>query len=277
MTNDRIQDEARMRNVRWVVLGLLAAGCTSNNSAQSREQLNAGYAALERQDYNAAIAAAEQFLHEHPNGGPGTAEALYLQGRVFEQRATVEEAEGRQDQAKIDLQAARSTYVHALGLHADPRVMALIHAGVANTAYFQEDYATAMNEWAVAYPGLSQPDAQAWALYRIGICQQRLGRFEQADRNFATVKQDFPGTVPARRAAEHTGARAFYVQVGAYADAANADKIVASLQSQGYRATRIGGPGGRQEVRVGPAFNYADAKALLARLQPGYKDAMIEP
>jgi outer membrane protein assembly factor BamD (BamD/ComL family) len=259
------------------VLGLLVAGCTSNTSPQSRQQLNAGYAALDRQDYNAAIASAEQFLHEHPNGGAGTAEALYLQGRVFEQRSTVEEAEGRQDQAKIDLQAARDAYVRGLNQRADPRVMALLHAGVANTAYFQEDYATAMNEWAVAYPNLSPPDAQAWALYRIGICQQRLGRFEQADRNFAAVKQDFPGSVPAKRAAEHIGARAFYVQVGAYADAANADKIAASLQSQGYRAARAAGPGSRQEVRVGPAFNYADAKTLLARLQPAYKDAMIEP
>ncbi|HSZ56335.1 MAG TPA: SPOR domain-containing protein [Tepidisphaeraceae bacterium] len=266
-----------MRNLRWIVWAILAAGCTSTASLQSKQQLNSGYQALEHKDYNSAIAAAEQFLHEHPSGGPGTAEALYLEGRVYEERATSEEAQNRQAQAKLDLQTARETYVHALSLPADPKLTALIHAGVANTAYFQEDYSTAMNEWAVAYPDIPQPDAKAWTLYRIGLCQQRLGRFDQADRTFATVRQNFPTSVPAQRAAEHIGARAFYVQVGAYADSANADRIVASLQSQGYRASKSVSPSGRQEVLIGPAYNYADAKALLVRLQSAYQDAMIEP
>ena len=276
-TRDNITNEARMRNARWILWAILAAGCAPTTSPQSRQQLNTGYQALEHKDYNGAITAAEQFLHDHPSGGPGTAEALYLEGRVYEERATSEEAQNRQSQAKLDLQTARETYVHALSLPADPKVVALIHAGVANTAYFQEDYPTAMNEWAVAYPNIPQPDAKAWTLYRIGLCQQRLGRFDQADRTFATVQQNFPGSVPAHRAAEHIGARAFYVQIGSYADAANADRIVASLQSQSYRASKAVGPSGRQEVRVGPAYNYADAKALLARLEPAYPDAIIEP
>jgi cell division protein FtsN len=266
-----------MRNVRWVVLALFAVGCTSTVSPESKKELNTGYQARASKDYNGAMTAAEQFLHDHPKGGPGTPEALYLEGRVYEERATQEEAEGREAQSKLDLQTARQTYVHALSLPADPKLTALIHAGVANTAYFQEDYTTAMNEWAVAYPDIPQADAKAWTHYRIGLCQQRLGRFEQADRSFATVRQDFPGTVPARRASEHFGARAFFVQVGAYADSANADKIVASLQSQGYRASKSIGTSGRQEVRVGPAYNYADAKMLLARLQAAYRDAIIEP
>jgi tetratricopeptide (TPR) repeat protein len=260
--------------VVWVIL---AVGCSPTPTPQSRQQLNTGYQALEHRDYNSAIAAAEQFLHDHPRGGPGTAEALYLEGRVYEERATMEEAQGSEAQSKLDLQSARGTYVRALSLPADPKLTALIHAGVANAAYFQEDYATAMNEWAVAYPDIPQPEAKAWSLYRIGLCQQRLGRFDQADRTFAMVQQNFPGSVPAHRAAEHIGAKAFYVQVGAYADTTNAERIVALLQSQGYRAGKSVGPSGRQEVRVGPAYNYADAKALLSRLKDAYRDAIIEP
>lgn len=267
-----------MRNARWILLAAaVAAGCTPNGSPQSRQELHAGYQALGEQDYNGAMTHAEQFLRDHPDGGPGTAEALYLEGRVYEQRASSDEASGRQDQAKTDLQYARDTYAHALTLPAPANVQALLHAGMANAAYFQEDYATAMDEWAKGYNGISQPEARAWILYRIGLCQQRLGRFDQADRSFAICRQQYPQSVPAGRAASHQGAKAFYVQVGAFADAGNADNTVKSLRSQGYRAERAAEPAGRQAVRVGPAYTYAEAKTLQARLLGAYPGAMIEP
>ncbi|HXE52838.1 MAG TPA: SPOR domain-containing protein [Tepidisphaeraceae bacterium] len=266
-----------MRNARWILLAAVAAGCASTTNPQSRQELHAGYQALGEQNYDGAMNHAEAFLRDHPNGGPGTAEALYLQGRVYEQRATVDDSSGRAREAQQDLQYGRETYEHALTLPASVNVQALIHAGVANCAYFQDDYAAAMDEWAKAYDGITQPDARAWMLYRIGLCQQRLGRFEQADHSFALCRQQFPGSVPAQRAVSHQGARAFYVQVGAFAERANADKIVASLRSQGYRAERKGEASGRQAVRVGPAYNYADAKTLQSRLLSAYPGALIEP
>jgi len=267
-----------MRNVSYLVLaGLAVGGCSNSVTPAGREQLQAGYQAIARNDYDGAMRAAEQFLHDHPKGGGGTAEALYLEGRVYEHRATTEESQGRQGEAKMDLQTARSTYVKALSLPSEPRVTALIHAGVANTAYFQDDFATAMNEWAVAYPQIQQQDAQAWILYRIGVCQQRLGRFDQADRSFAQVRQQFPNSEPAKRAVSHQGAKAFYVRVGAYSDAVTADKAVASLQSQGFRASKFTPQPNRQEVMVGPANTYAEAKALRGKLVSAYPGAVIEP
>ena len=267
-----------MRNASYLVLVVLAVGgCGNSVTPSGRQQLQAGYQAIEHNDYDGAMRAAEQFLHDHPQGGGGTAEALYLEGRVYEHRATTEESQGRQGEAKMDLQTARSTYVKALSLPSEPRVTALIHAGVANTAYFQDDYATAMNEWAVAYPQIQQQEAQAWILYRIGVCQQRLGRFDQADRSFAQVRQQFPDSEPVKRAISHQGVRAFYVRVGAYSDAANADKTVASLQSQGFRSSKLVPQPNRQEVVVGPAYTYADAKALKGKLVGAYPGAVIEP
>jgi cell division septation protein DedD len=67
------------------------------------------------------------------------------------------------------------------------------------------------------------------------------------------------------------------VQVGAFADTANADKTVASLQSQGFRASKLAPQPNRQEVVVGPAYTYADAKALRGKLVGAYPGAMIEP
>jgi tetratricopeptide (TPR) repeat protein len=266
-----------MRNVSYLVAVLVAVGCSTSATPSGKQQLQAGYQAIDKNDYEGAMRAAEQFLHDNPHNEQGTAEALYLEGRVYEQRSVTEEAAGRQGGAKMDLQTARSTYVRALGLPADPRIAALLHSGVANTAYFQDDFTTAMNEWAVAYPGIPQAEAKAWILYRIGVCQQRLGRFDQADRSFAQVRQEFSNSEPAKRAATHQGAKAFYVQVGAFADAANADKTMASLQSQGFRATKFVPQPNRQEVMVGPAYTYADAKALRAKLLAAYPGAVIEP
>ena len=266
-----------MRNARWILLMAVASGCAANNAAESRKELQAGYQSLKEQDYDSAMAQAEQFLREHPNGGPGTPEALYLQGRVYEQRAATADAAGREQDARADLQYARGNYEHALTLQPTPRLESLLCAGIANVAYFQEDYAAAMQQWAQAYPGLDGAESKAWVLYRIGLCQQRLGRFEQADRSFATVRQQFLSTIPGQRAASHMGARAFYVQIGAYGDAANADRAVASLRSQGLAAAKAVDATGRQAVRVGPASTYADAKALKTRLALAYPAAIIEP
>lgn len=266
-----------MRNAGWILLTLLAVGCTSGNSVQSRQELRAGYDSLAQQDYNAAMTAADQFIREHPNSGPGTAEALYLQGRVYEQRAIAADSAGRETEARGDLQYARGTYEHALTLNPNPQVAALLHAGVANVAYFQEDYPAAMQQWAQSYDGLADDDAKAWVLYRIGVSQQRLGWFGQADKNFALVRQKYPRSEPAQRAAGHIGATGFYVQVGAYTDAGNADRTTASLQSQGFRATKATEPGGKQAVRVGPAQTYAQAKSLRSRLLAAFPGALIEP
>jgi TolA-binding protein len=266
-----------MRNAGWLLLAGLLIGCASSKSIEDRKHLHAGYEALNQEDYEGAMTSSEQFLRDNPNGGPGTAEALYLQGRVYEQRAARSDAAHREGEAHADLQDARNTYEHALTLNPSPKVAALLHAGVANVAYFQEDYFTAMREWAVAYPGLTQPDARAWVLYRLGLCQQRLGRFDEADRSFQQVRQDYPRSEPAQRAATHQGARGFYVQIGSYADAKTAENVIASLRSQGFVAERKSDSKGRQAIRVGPAYNYDQAKALRLRLLGAYPAANIEP
>lgn len=266
-----------LKAIGFGLAALMAAGCSSGPTPNDRAKLHAGYQSLNQRDYDAAMTAAEQFLRTHPAGSPGSAEALYLQGRVYEQRATSAERTGDDQRSRMDLQSARAAYVKALTVPAEPRLVALIHSGVANVAYFQDDYGTAMNEWAVAFPDLAEPEAKAWALYRIGICQQRLGRFDQADHTFISVRQQFPKATPAERASLHLGARAFYVQVGAFSDVKNADRIAASLSSQGFHAARAVGTSGQNEVRVGPANTYAEAKQLQARLLGTYPTATIEP
>src|SRR5436190_732216 len=87
-----------------------------------------------------------------------------------------------------------------------------IHASLGNVAYFQDDYQSAIGQLNAAYDKLDSDDIKAWALYRVGLSQQRLGQFAQADQTFTSVQQFHPNSVPAQRAREHQGARAFYVQ-----------------------------------------------------------------
>lgn len=267
-----------MRNVRWLVLAaLLLAGCTNSKTTEDRKTLQSGYDALATQDYDSAMARASDFIASNPNGGPGTPEALYLQGRVYEHRAEAADTAGHEAEARSNLQDARTTYEHALTLNPSPKIKPLLEAGMANAAYFQEDYFTAMRDWAAAYPGLTQPDSKAWVKYRLGLCQQRLGRFDEADHSFAEVQQQFPHTAPAERAAAHQGAKAFYVALGSWADAKTADTILTTLRGQGFSAIKATVPGGREAIRVGPANNYDQAKALRARLLSAYPAATIEP
>src|SRR5690348_15363458 len=53
-------------------------------AARGSSDLNAGFAALESGATDQALATAEQYLLAHPDGARGTAEALYLKGRVYE-------------------------------------------------------------------------------------------------------------------------------------------------------------------------------------------------
>lgn len=267
-----------MRNARWVLLvAVLIAGCASSKSAEDKKTLQAGYDALSAQDYDSAMARASEFLANNPNGGPGTPEALYLQGRVSEHRAQTADSAGHQAEAHSDLEDARTTYEHALTLSPPPKIAALLHAGMANVAYFQEDYFTAMREWAAAYPGLTQPEAKAWVKYRLGLCQQRLGRFDEADRSFAEVRQDFPHSEPAQRAAAHQGVKGFYVALGSWADAKAAQNVVDGLRKQGFNAEQSVLPDGRHSVHVGPVNNYDQAKILRTRLIGAYPAGTIEP
>jgi len=278
-----------MRNVRrrrtpgWILvlpcLALAAApGCAPRNRSGNAEvsrhtELANAYSAFEQRQYDQAMAAADRVLAQD-SVGPGSAEALYLKGRVEEQKA--KDAAGKSD-ARDHLREARSIYQRALAVKPAQPLEAYLRAGLANASYFLEDYATAAREWAAAYPQINDADAKAWVLYRAGLSEQRQGRFAEADRHFATVQQLFPGSEQARRAATHQGAAGFYVQVGTFATNANADNTAGMLKAQGYTAVKATDPSGRQSIAVGPVPTYQQAKSLRDRLVAQYPGATIVP
>ncbi len=256
-------------SILFVISSCIAGGCSSDGEA--RENLASGYQALESKNYDSAMSAADQQLSK-ALGGPGSAEALYLRGRALEQRQA-----GSPQQSKSDWQAARAAYQEALGQKPSPQLEAHIRAGLANVAYFQDDYATAMREWATAYERLDDPDAKSWVLYRLGLCHQRTGNFAQADKLFAQVQQEYPNTLPAQRAREHQGARAFTVQLATYSDPKTAEQALMLLRRDGVNATSVVDPRGRTVVRVGPLPTYPQAVSVKQRYAERYPDALVLP
>src|SRR5439155_9880575 len=137
----------RMRNghkpATWqIAVALLAcgflSGCAGRGGARnprahadaptpaaSQVSLDAGYQALESQQYNEAIAKADEFLSGTPRG-PGSAEALYLKGRGLEGKNAVGVVSI--DEAKANLQEARAAYIEALEQNPKQPLESYIHA-----------------------------------------------------------------------------------------------------------------------------------------------------
>ncbi|MDB5303061.1 MAG: Pseudouridine synthase [Phycisphaerales bacterium] len=259
-----------------VALGLLflmvVPGCVDT---AARQQVLDGSSSLKSGDYDGALQRADTYLQKYPNG-PDAAEAYYLRGRAYEQRAQEPRYSPTPAQARANFAAAREAYNRGLALRPPPVVQADLHAQIANIAYYEEDYNTAAREWQTAYQNAQPDTVKAPILYRIGLCQQRLGRFNEADRSFAIVRQQYPDTEAAGKAASRVGARAFYVQVGVFADATNAEKAAIALRQQGFATSRAV-DAGRQIVRVGPMATYAEARDTKTRLGALYPGAIIQP
>jgi TolA-binding protein len=251
------------------VLALYGAGCA--NEAATRKNLNVAYAAAANSQYDEAISRADDQLARTP-AGAGSSEALYLRGRTLELRVKKTE-----DDARNDFTAARQAYIEALQAKPTPDLEPLIRAGLANVAYWQDDYPTAIQEWTTAYGKLSNNDADPFILYRIGLSQQRLGQFDLADKTFAAVQQRYPMTEAADRARGHTGFRSFAVQLATFASSQSADAAVTDLRRQGVTPTRLIDPRGRHVIGVGSLPNYAAALQVKSRFASKYPDAVIVP
>jgi len=249
----------------------IIAGC--NSAAPPSDDLRTGYEALAASQYEQAMAAADRFLQASPSG-PGAAEAMYLRGRAIEQRVKSSDAE-----ALADLRQARKLYEQALLLRPAPLTETYLHVSLGNVCYWLEDYAAAEAEWSAAVDKLPSEDLRSLVLYRIGVCQQRLGKWALADATFAAVQRQYPSTPAASSAARQQGARQFHVQVAAFQSILSAENMVKKLRGEGFPAMRLARPEKNLHlVMVGPLPDYPRARAMKDRLvHAGYKDVMIVP
>jgi len=208
---------------------------------------------------------------DQPRNGP-TAESLYKQARAIEDRPAPDVNESHRN-----LLAARQLYTEALSKNPPPILEAYIRAGLGFDAYNLEDYSTAVEQYATAYPHLQDAEQKSWTLLRIGVAQQRLGRFDQADATLARVLREYPDTVPAKQAREKIGVRQFYLQLAAFNSASGAINALNELKQLGLNPVLGSDAQGRHHLRLGPLTSYSQAHALRARVADKYPDAMIIP
>ncbi|MBV8780814.1 MAG: hypothetical protein JO353_05390, partial [Phycisphaerae bacterium] len=175
-----------------ILCGCLAFGCAADKA--EKENLTAGYSALDSRQYDQAIQLADKQIQQNKDD-EGTAEALYLKGRAYEQRA---KPQGQQ--AGSDLMLAAQCYQQALLHSPAPKLEGYIHASLGNVDYWRDDYSGAVRQFSAAYDLLDGSDLKSFVLYRAGLSQQREGMFDLADQTFAAVQSRFPNTDAARRA-----------------------------------------------------------------------------
>ncbi|MGH7179292.1 MAG: SPOR domain-containing protein [Tepidisphaeraceae bacterium] len=254
-------------SIIFLACGILV-GCADQSAKQN---LSAGYQSLQAGQFDDALARADAQIKAGAHA-PGTAEALYLRGRTLEQRTKSDPAQG-----KSDLAGARDAYTQALRLSPNQPLESYIRASLGNVAYWQDDYATAEQQWIEAYGKIPGDDVNAFILYRIGLAQQRQGNFTHADATFAKVQQQAPNTEAAERARSHSGYRAFTVQVATFASPQSADAAIATLRRSGAIPTRQTNSRGQLVISIGPASTYPQAQALKDRFASSYPDAIIVP
>lgn len=254
-----------------IICGLLMAGCAAQQDDVQR--LRAGYDALNARRLDEALAAADVVLADSPKETL-PAEAHYLRGRVYEERAIANPQGGASQ-----MQTARTEYVAALGLPHKADLDGRARAGVANVAFHQDDYATAFDQWSAAYEKLERPEDKLKTLYQLGRTSQRLGKWEEADRYFATLQSSAAGTELAQKARRIQGARGFIVQFATFSNRKQADAAVAELRKQGITAQHFIDPvnPGLDSVRVGSLRTYSESKALKTRFANQYPSLIILP
>jgi len=248
------------------------AGCTDNKpSPQQSTQLSSGFKALDEQQSALAIDRADEYLRQQPHG-PGSAEALYLKGRGYEQKAAADPKE-----IQRNLSEARTAYQEALMQQPSPKTEGYIRASLSNVAFFEDDYSTALSEASRAYSLVDTPEIQSMLLYRMGVSQQRLSRFTEADRTFEQVQQRYPNSAIAERAREHQGQRNFFVQLATFNTPAGADKAMDSLKNSGIVVSKRSDKAGHTLVDAGPFSTYESARDAKTRFAAQYPDALIVP
>jgi tetratricopeptide (TPR) repeat protein len=263
---------AAARGVIMIAGALTFVGCASGPTP--RETLSGGFKELDAAapNYATMSAAADTYIEKEPKG-TALADAFYLRGRALEEKAGHDPSAPQKD--AVD---AYNAYAEALNHKPGPGLEGLIHTGMGNVLYFQERYSAAANELTAGYDKLERDTDKAWALYRIGLCNQRMAKWDDADKFFAAVQQQYPGSAPAQRAREHQGYKAFWVQIATFASPATAAAAADDLKKQGLTAQLfVDTTRNAQVVRVGPLGTYDAATATKQRVSGKWRDSIIVP
>ncbi len=226
-----------------------------------------GERAFQSRDYDAAIGQLTAYLNES-RSQPETGRALYVRGMALaldNQRAAAYE----------DLQrAARDP--------SDPQVRWRAQAVLGVLRFEDQEWAEAAQALGGAVGSMPAGPPMDGLLFRLGLCQERLGRWGEAQAQFRRIVSQFASGTYAGLAQRRVDLKAdhFAVQCGAFAQVQNASAQAAQLQRSGLTAqVRRDTRGGAAPyvVFVGHYGTYAEALDALGRVRAVVSDAVLWP
>jgi tetratricopeptide (TPR) repeat protein len=142
--------------------------------------------------------------------------------------------------------------------------------------FFQDRFGDAIFQATNALPLVKSQQVKSFLLLREGECQQRLGRFTDADQTFRKVEQLYPNSPVAEAARDHEGHKSFYVQLATYDNDLQAEQAINSLQSSGAVISKSTTKG-LTIIDAGPYPSYTDAKNEKDKLIKNFPQATIVP
>ncbi len=245
---------------------MILTGCGGLTDRQ-RMTLRAGEQAFESKQYDVARQHLTQFLAEVKDQ-PEVGRALYVRGMASA-------LSGQRAEAYSDLQQATRAQSEP-ALRWQPHLMLGI-------LYFEDENwtaaAQALTEAAARAPETPPKDA-IW--YRLGLCYERLSRWDEALTPYRRVVHGFATGPYAANAERRLRLRAscFAVQCGVFTRADNAQQLAGRLAGQGFK------PYVQQEHRGQDVFHvvlegrypsYAQAIQALARVKGRVPEAVLWP
>lgn len=245
-----------------VAVGLMAAGC----GAQSDQRLKEAYDAYDRHDYATALNKAEQSLQAAT--GPTADEAAYLAGRSAQE---------------LEQTAKAQQYFNRASRSSNPQLAGDSFASLGLILAQQERFDQAASVFLQAAQKLSGQD-RAEAYFHAAAAQQKIGQWSQARANLALARKSSTDQSFLANVAQQLRTNGYTLQVGAFADAGNAQRAIQAFLRD-RRVLQIGGPRlvdaadaqGRSLtlVQIGRFSTYAAARS--ARTKAGLDSAIIVP
>lgn len=246
---------------------LLLAGCAGPLPAEQERLLRSAEDSFARQRYPEAIEQATRFLGQ-VRDRPEAGRARYV-------RAMSLAKAGRRSEAYDDIRAAIST-------QDDPEVVWRSYIVLGTLQFEDENWEGAARSMSAALARMPRSESADDALFRLGICYERCGRWSDARAQFEELLRRHPGSRLARDARRRVAlnARFFAVQCGAFAGNQNAEALANSLARRGLDAYVRREPrdtGMLYVVMVGRYATYAEAERMLGTIRAVSPGAVLWP
>lgn len=201
------------------LLSLLCLGCQSGGGGS--QSIATARQAYDRGDFATSMRLLSDYL-ETADHSANTEEAMYLRGLSAAKS-------GKRQQAYADLrrcaEATRSSEV---------RWRASMVLGV---MYFEDNqWSDAGRAYFTAISAMPERPPMDFALWRLGQCYERTGRWSSATAPYTRLTQKFPASELASRAKRRLEQRPthFSVRCGAFANVQNAQRMAADLRQKGF-------------------------------------------